>query len=96
MELAQQAASWIENPQLAVRIMNFAIAHAYTVKQCLRREQLNANDLDGIVNAAEVCSRVTIVCGLNGVVLLEEVTNESPPLPPIIALLQYCLMPRVN
>lgn len=66
MELAQQAASWIENPRLAVRIMNFAIAHAYTVKQCLRREQLNANDLEGIVDVAEVCSLVTRGCGLNG------------------------------
>lgn len=54
VELSQQASSWIEDPQLATRIMNFSIAFAYTVKQCLRREQLHAEDLHGIVDPAEV------------------------------------------
>lgn len=35
--------------------MNFSIAYAYTVKQILRRERLVAEDLDGIVDAEEVC-----------------------------------------
>eukprot|EP00752_Nemacystus_decipiens_P011975 g10615.t1 len=54
LELTQQAAAWIEDAQLARRIMNFSIAYAYAVKQILRRERLVAEDLDGIVDAGEV------------------------------------------
>lgn len=54
VELTQQAAAWIDDRQLANRIMNFSIAYAYTVKQILRRELLYAEDLEGIVCAAEV------------------------------------------
>ncbi|CAM9691896.1 unnamed protein product, partial [Laminaria digitata] len=54
VELTQQAAIWIENPRLAHRIMNFAITFAYAVKQILRRERLHADDLEGIIDPAEV------------------------------------------
>lgn len=55
MELTQQAATWIDDRRLALRVMNFAITFAYTVKQILRRERLNADDLEGIIDPAEVC-----------------------------------------
>lgn len=54
MELTQQAATWIDDARLARRIMNFSIAYAYAVKQILRQELLVAEDLEGIVSAAEV------------------------------------------
>ncbi|CAM9274481.1 unnamed protein product [Ascophyllum nodosum] len=54
VELSQQAAVWIDDPRLARRIMNFAVAFAYTVKKVLRREPLRAEDLEGIVDPAEV------------------------------------------
>lgn len=54
MDLTQQASTWIEDPQLSRRIMNFAIAYAYIVKQILRREPINTEDLEGLVDAAEV------------------------------------------
>lgn len=54
VELTQQAATWIENTQLARRIMNFSVVYAYTVKQVLRRELLYAEDLKGIISATEV------------------------------------------
>ncbi|CAM9468370.1 unnamed protein product [Scytosiphon promiscuus] len=54
VEVAQQAAVWIVNKKLARRITEMAIVYAYTVKQILRREHLFAEDLDGILDAAEV------------------------------------------
>lgn len=54
VELSQLAAVWIDDARLARRIMNFSIAYAYTVKQCLRRESLKSQDLDNIVAASEV------------------------------------------
>ncbi|CAN0060947.1 unnamed protein product [Pylaiella littoralis] len=54
VELTQQAATWIDDARLARRIMNFSIAYAYAVKQILRQELLVAEDLEGIVSAAEV------------------------------------------
>ena len=54
MELTQLSATWVEDTRLARRIMNFSIAYAYAVKQILRRERLFADDLEGIVDAAEV------------------------------------------
>lgn len=72
VELAQQAAAWVADTELAVRITDFAIVFAYTVKQVLRREPLFAVDLDGIINSAEVRRirfkqqqqhvRVSVVC----------------------------------
>lgn len=59
LELTQQAATWIEDAQLARRIMNFSIGYAYTVKQILRRERLFAEDLEGIIDADEVRQTIT-------------------------------------
>lgn len=64
LELTQQAATWIEDARLAQRIMNFAIAYAYTVKQILRRERLFAEDLDGIVDADEVRAYEHLMCSV--------------------------------
>lgn len=54
MELTQQAAVWIDDTQLARRIMNISITFAYVVKQILRREQLFADEMEGVIDAAEV------------------------------------------
>lgn len=48
------AAGWIDDTRLAHRIMHFAMAFAYIVKQYLRREAVDAEHLEGIVDAAEV------------------------------------------
>lgn len=60
MELSQLAASWIDDEQLANRIMKFSVAFAYTVKQCLRREHLNSDDLVGLVSPIEVSASPTL------------------------------------
>ncbi|CBN74200.1 conserved unknown protein [Ectocarpus siliculosus] len=54
VELTQQAAVWIDDTQLARRIMNISVTFAYVVKQILRREQLFADEMEGVIDAAEV------------------------------------------
>ncbi|CAM9166341.1 unnamed protein product [Ectocarpus sp. 12 AP-2014] len=54
VELTQQAAVWIDDTQLAQRIMNISITFAYVVKQILRREKLFVDEMEGVINAAEV------------------------------------------